>query len=160
MKDFFTSRFQTIKDYLATQDIPGTDWLDIFTWQYWIEPNLASNSRYAAFGIALVIAICAVLLTWRRQLKENHKQSPVYHFELQQIANLVTFIIVTTVSYLFFRTQQLAYGSSRVFILICVLTSLVWIILIFIHLKRVTARRRLSYLEKERFFRYLPKKRK
>jgi hypothetical protein len=160
MKEFFTSRFQTIEDFFSTQKFPTSDWKNIISWDYWTESGLPSSSAYTAVSLAGVVLCIALILFWRAHLKRAHKTAPVYEFEIQQLSSIVTFVVIMSLSYWFFRAQQVAFASSRLVLLATGLTVVVWLAVVIVHLKRNTPKMRTSYLEKERFFRYLPKKRK
>lgn len=160
MKEFFTNRFQTIKDYFVTQQFPTTVWKNVFSWEYWTESGLPSSSAYSAFSATVLVIGIIFLFFWRFRLTRAQKTTPVFDFEIQQIANVVTFVIIMSLSYAFFRSQQIAFASSRLVVLISLLVTVGWIVVILVHIRRVTPKMRASYLEKERFFRYLPKKRK
>ncbi len=159
MKEFFTSRFSTIQDFLATQDFPTRDWLNVFSWQYWTEDRIASFTPYYAFGFISLVIILLALETWRRQLKRLHKTTPIYGSPLVQISNLFYFLLLMVPIYWFFRVQQISYLSSRLVIGATFLIAVIWLGWIIVVLKRRLPLQRRSYLEKERFFRYLPGKR-
>lgn len=160
MKEFFTNRFQTIQDFFSTQQFPTNDWKNIVSWDYWTESGLPGSSAYTAFSLTAVALTVILLFIWRHFLKRAHKATPVYEFEIQQLASLITFVVIMTLSYWFFRSQQIAFASSRLVLLISILLVVGWLAVIVFHLKRNTPKMRTTYLEKERFFRYLPKKRK
>src|SRR5687768_4503016 len=107
MKEFFTSRFQTIAKFLKTQSIPTADWLNIFRWSFWQEPGLTSNSTYALFSVVVVALVIASLVIWRWRLNHFHQLTPVYGQPRNQLANLIAFLIIMTISYGFFRAQEI-----------------------------------------------------
>jgi ABC-type xylose transport system permease subunit len=160
MKEFFIGRFQTIEDFFKTQRLPVKDWVNLLSWEYWTESGLPSSSVYTAFSLGAVSLGVILLLLWRARLKRAHQDVPVYNFEIQQLSSVVAFVVVMSLSYWFFRAQQIAFASSRLVLLVAGLILAVWLVVITVHLKRNVPKMRTGYLEKERFFRYLPKKRK
>lgn len=156
MKDFFTSRFATIKDFLSTQQFPTHDWKNIFSGHYWTNGPLASTSPYYAFGVGLTILVLVALEVWRRQLKRLNAVTPIYTVPLNHISNLFYFIAVLLPAYWFFRAQQMSYLSSRLLLGSILIIAILWLAAILFYLWRRISRTRQSYLEQERFFRYLP----
>jgi hypothetical protein len=156
MTEFFTSRFATIQTFLSTQSFPTKDWLNIFSWSYWTEGQIGSFTPYYAFGFGLLFVLLLALEIWRRKLKKAHQAAPIYGTPLVQISNLFYFLLLMVPTYWFFRTQQISYLSSRLVLGFTVLIAIGWLLWIAIILKRRLPLQRRSYLEKERFFRYLP----
>ncbi len=156
MTELFTSRLATIQTFLATQDFPTRDWLKIFSWSYWTEGNISSFTPYYAFGFASLIVALIALEVWRRRLKKLHQATPIYGTPLVQISNLFYFLLLMVPTYWFFRVQQISYLSSRLVMGLTALIAIGWLIWIVVILKRRLPLQRRSYLEKERFFRYLP----
>lgn len=156
MTELFTSRFTTIKAFLSTQSFPTNDWINIFSWSYWTESQIGSFTPYYAFGFGLFLATLIALEVWRRRLKKSHQSTPIYGTPLVQISNLFYFLLLMVPSYWFFRVQQISYLSSRLVLGLTALIAITWLAWIVVILKRRLPLQRRSYLEKERFFRYLP----
>lgn len=156
--NFFTSRLSTLKDFFSTQKLPGADSKNLFSWDFWTESNLESGSPYYLFIAAFVILVCVALIWWRRQLKKENQEAPVYEGVINQLANIIAFIIIVGLSYIFFRSQQIAYVSSRLVILASIIIVVIWSGWVMFVIKRQLAAKRLQHLEKDRYFRYLPKK--
>ncbi len=156
MKEFFTSRFETIKLFLESQKIPTQDWKNIFSFDFWRYPA-STDSPYYLFSLVVGILTLLGLEAWRRRVKRLHKMTPVYSVALNHITNLFYFILIIGLGYVFFVSQGIAYLSSRLFLFSVIVVSLAWIAWILVHLRRTLPMRRRSYLERERFFRYLPK---
>ncbi|HUD20519.1 MAG TPA: hypothetical protein VMQ44_00405 [Candidatus Saccharimonadales bacterium] len=157
MKDFFSSRFSTITGYLSTQKVPAADVLNIFSWKYWTESNIPPTTIYSLATIIVTLIFLIILGFWRARLKKAQAHAPVYGFVTDQIASIMFFIVVVLVAYAFFRYQQISYLSSRLVILASIFVIVIWLGVIFYYLRFVIPPKRASYLEKERFFRYLPK---
>jgi len=157
MKEFFTSRFITLESFFETQQFPTTDWKNLFTADYWTSGPLASTSPYYLFGWILALIALVALEVWRRRLKKAQTVTPVYSWPLNQISNLFYYLLILLLGYWFFRTQQLAYLSSRLMLGAILLGGLIWLIWIWVYMKRRIPQLLQSHLERERFFRYLPK---
>lgn len=156
MPEFLTSRLTTIQTFLSTQSFPTRDWLRIFSWSYWIEGPLGSFTPYYAFGFVFWVLLLVALEVWRRRLKKLHHATPVYGTPLIQISNLFYFLLLMVPTYWFFRVQLISYLSSRLVLGLTILIAIGWFVWIIVILKRRLPLQRQSYLEKERFFRYLP----
>lgn len=156
--NFFSARFQTIADFFKFQQFPTDWWAGIFSWTYWTDSNLTANSPYFLFFLVVTLLIIGSLVSWQRHLKELQKKVPVYKPVINQIPSIITIIVVMAAFYWFFRAQQIALFSSRLTILITFLVVLGWVSYLIIYLRRTVPAKRAYYLEKERFFRYLPKK--
>lgn len=161
MKQFFLTRIETIRDLVSSQSLPTLDDLRrLFGWGFWSEPRIAPQSAFILPAIGLLILVVIVLWSWRLRLKRADKNLPVYAWPINQLANLIVFILVVSFSYWFFRYQGIAYLSSRLVILGALIFFLLWLGLIVGYFFRVIPTKRQLYLEKERFFRYLPKSKK
>jgi len=157
MSEFFTSRFQTISSYFSTQSFGFGDFGNFFSWDFWTERNLFPSSTYTLLVLIAVNLLIISLFVWRKNLKKKQRDIPVYDWPLNQLVNLIIFIIIMTLSYWFFRSQQLAYLSSRLVVLATLVVVIAWIAWIIYYIYRTARSKREAYLEKERFFRYLPK---
>lgn len=159
MTSFFTERFTTIANYFATQKIPtGAEWQSFFSWSFWTEGYLGPISQYGAVSLAAVIIFLAVIFTWRAILKKRQRVTPVYDLPESQLTNIIILVIIMTPLYAFFRNTEMAYLSSRMVVFFTFLLILFWLVWVVIYLKRIAPSKRKAYLEKERFFRYLPKR--
>jgi hypothetical protein len=157
MKEFFTSRFDTIKTFVASQELPSAAFFkDIFSVAYWTEGPLDSFSPHYLFGAIILLGALIGLETWRRKLKKRHQTVPVYAPAINQLGNIFFFVLILVPSYWFFRVQQLAFLSGRLLLGLIVLMALVWLTWVVIFLRSRTPRTHQAYLEQERFFRYLP----
>ncbi|MEX2012179.1 MAG: hypothetical protein WD544_00560 [Patescibacteria group bacterium] len=160
MKDFFTSRFQTITDYFSAQSFAIKNVGQYFSGDFWTESGLPAHSQYTALSLIIIAAVITGLIIWRRILKKRHAVTPVHSWSLNQLTNVIIFVVMVTLSYWFFRSQSLAYLSSRTVILLGIITVLLWIAWVIFRIIRTESSNRVAYLEKERFFRYLPKSKK
>ena len=160
MKEFFTSRFQTISDYFSTQSFSLQKIGSIFSWDFWTETNINPGSTYTAPLLIITALIIVGLVIWRRILKKRHGETPVYQWPINQLANIIALLAIMAPSYWFFRSQELSYLSSRLVVLITLLVTIGWLGWVVFHLVRQLPAKRVAYLEKERFFRYLPKSKK
>jgi glucan phosphoethanolaminetransferase (alkaline phosphatase superfamily) len=158
MSTFFTNRLATIEQWFSGQKLPGADTPRLFSWSFWIESNISPTSEYLAAALGLVVATIILLVAWRFALIRAHRRVPVYSSPIALLTNLIVFIIIITAAYTFFRSQELAYVSSRFIVLSTIVLSGAWLGWIAWQIKRTVPSARASYLEKERFFRYLPKK--
>lgn len=158
MPNFITNRFTTIQNYFSTQQLPGADLKRLYSWEFWVEAYIEPNSAYLAITLLLLGLALIGLLLWRSSLKKAHRRVPVYSTPISALTNLVFFVVIMTIGYLFFRYQSLAYASSRLVVLATTFVSLGWLGWIFWQIKRTVPSAEASYLERERFFRYLPKK--
>ncbi|QQG49608.1 MAG: hypothetical protein HZB70_02265 [Candidatus Berkelbacteria bacterium] len=156
MKEFFTSRFATIRDFLATQQFPTAEWKNVFTADFWTNDPLTSGSPYYTFGLVLTLLFLILLEVWRRRLKNLHVSTPIYEVAQNQLSNIFFFVAIMLPAYWFFRVQQLAYLSSRLLLGSIILVALVWLGWVVFHITRQLPAKRVAHLEKERFFRYLP----
>jgi len=158
MKEFFTSRLATISNFLATQRFTPSDLKNLFSWNYWTEANIPSTSPDYLPTVLVLIIFCAGMLFWRRQLKIRQQIAPVYDSSINQLANIVVFLVIVAISYLFFRSQAINYLSSRLVILTTLAVAIVWLGYVIYYQWRITPVMHREYLERERFFRYIPKK--
>jgi|SRR3989344_7616192 len=156
MKDYFTSRLATISNYLETQHFAWNDLKNIFSWSYWSEANLPAQTPYGLASLLVILVLLIGLIFWRRRLKIAQVAIPLYDSPINQLANIIAFIIIMAISYAFFRIQVIAYLSSRWVILASLAIVLVWIGWVIYHLVRALPPKRRDYLERERFFRYIP----
>lgn len=153
-----TGRLETIKDYLGTQKFPGRDWLNIFSWKFWSEPYLTDSSPYYLFMIFFVAILVALIIWWRSRVKIAQTVAPIYQGVLNALSNLIAFVLTMSVTYYFFRSQEIANLSSRLVVLMTILVSLCYVGYAIVMQFKILPAKRLQYLEKERYFRYLPKK--
>ena len=160
MIDFFSTRFQTIADYFSAQTFSFKNFSDLFNWDFWTESFIGPTSEYTAVVLLFILVTIIGLIFWRKLMKKRHLEAPLYEWEMNQVINIIIFIVIITFSYLFFRSQLLPYLSSRLVVLISLIVMTLWTIWIFIRLKKKVANERVAYLEKERFSRYIPKKKK
>lgn len=158
MSTFFTNRFTTIEQWFSGQKLPGADTQRLFSWSFWVESNISPTSEYLAATLGLVLVTVILLIAWRLALQRAHRRVPVYSTPIALLTNLIVFLIIITAAYTFFRSQELAYASSRFIVLSTIILSLAWLGWITWQIKQTVPSARASYLEKERFFRYLPKK--
>lgn len=157
MSNFFQERLSTISDFLATQRFPTDFWHNIFSWQYWTDSNLSTQPSYLLFGLVSIVVVLVALILWRQRIKAIHKRVPVYDVAINQLASLIIFIFLITLAYIFFRSQGLAYLSSRLVVLATALVIVIWVSWIIHFTSSIVPSKRRHYLERERFFRYLPK---
>jgi len=155
--NIISDRFQTIKDFLSSQHFVWQDLSLLLSWSYWTESFLPEHSPSFLAGCLFILAAIIVLIIWRVRLKRAHKLTPVYDVPINQLPSLILLIIIMTVSYIFFRVQAISYLSSRLVILITVIVCLGWLIYLIYFARRIAPSKRRYYLERERFFRYLPK---
>lgn len=159
MINFFSDRFTTLSNYFSTQQLPGVEvFKNYFSWSFWTEGYLFPISEYAMVSLAAVVLFLIILILWRRRLKKLQRTAPVYDLPVTQLTNIIILIIIMSPLYAFFRAQQVSYVSSRLVVLTTLLIIFAWLVWITIYLKRIVPVKRKVYLEKERFFRYLPKK--
>jgi len=156
--DFFTSRFTTIKNIFNSQDWPTTDLRNLFSWGYWTDSTPNPISAYYLSTVLLLGVIVVGLVGWRTIMKKRQGQTEAYQWPINQTSSLAIFIIAMTATYLFFRTQSIAYLSSQLVVLLSVLIGLVWLGLIAYHFWWLSPHKAAQQLEEERFFRYIPKK--
>ncbi|MDO8650068.1 MAG: hypothetical protein Q7K33_02035, partial [Candidatus Berkelbacteria bacterium] len=154
MKNFFSSRFATLGDYFSSQQFVWSDFKNLFHWSYWTEDGLQSQTPYSLSTLIVVVVLIIGFVFWRRRLKAAQLQVPIFEGSINQLANIIAFIIVMAISYSFFRSQQIAYLSSRLVVLGSLLVILVWTGWVAFYVFRVAPPKRREYLEKERFFRY------
>lgn len=157
MSNFFSSRFATLGNYFETQRFAWADLKNLFSWSYWSETGLSPQTSYGLVSFLLVIALIVGLVFWRRRLKVAQTIAPIYEAPINQLANIVAFIIIMTISYAFFRSQAITYLSSRLVILASLVVIAIWIGWVVFYSSRVAPAKRRDYLERERFFRYIPK---
>lgn len=161
MKQFFLARFETSRNFLASQAFPdGDDLRPLWRWDYWTQDRVAPQSEFILLTIGLLIFVVILLLVWRHRLKRAERSMPIFAWPINQLVNLIIFILVTGLGYWFFRYQGIAYLSSRLVILGALIFFLLWLGIIIGYFLRVVPTKRQLYLEKERFFRYLPKSKK
>lgn len=153
-----TNFFNSIKDYFSGQQFPTQGWLNFFSWRYWTEANVPAQSAYSLFFVLATVAVIVGLTLWRRRLQQAHQQVPVYADVCNHLLNLAIFIGIIAASYLFFRSQQLVFVSSRLVILVTLLVVIGWLASIIFQLRKRIPDQAARYLEKQRFFRYLPKR--
>ncbi len=156
-----TARLTTVKDFLATQHWPTLfDLKNLWRWSYWSERPVPTDSPYIFITAIVTGLIVAGLLIWWIQLRRLHQKYPVYALLLDQIPTLLIFIVVVSLVYAFCRAQDVQYLSSRLVVLAEFIVSLGWFGYLLFYTARVIPAKRQSHLEKERFFRYLPKSKK
>ena len=156
--NFFSSRFETIRSYFQTQHFVWADLRNVFSWDYWSESPLLPETPYFFVSWAAIIVVIIALIFWRRRLKAAQTVAPIYDGSINQLANIISFIIIMAVSYSFFRAQAIAYLSSRLVVLASVAIVFGWLGWVIFYLTRRAPAKRRAYLERERYFRYIPKK--
>jgi len=158
---FFTDRWITIVEFAKTQQLPKPrDLTSIFELGYWAEQPLSSSSPYYLVTGAIIFLGVAGLYYWRSRLQKAQQQIPVYEFALNQLSNILVFVVVISLSYWFFRSQEIDYLSSRLVIFFSLLIAIIWVAVVVFHLWRHLPSKKDRYLEQQRFFRYIPKKKK
>ena len=132
--------------FLQDQQFPSSlFWKSLFTSGYWSSNASANPPTYALF-------------VWGSVLTTMNKRAPIYRSLIVQIWSILIFLTMGVLIYNFSYQQGVPYFSSRLLILIIAVMSLVWAgILIYIQ-SRIIPVKKQAHLEKERFFRYLPKK--
>lgn len=154
----FSARFTTIKSFLATQHWPPlSDWKNLFSGSYWGAIFVPASSPYVLLTTIVVIIILAVLIVWYFWAKRMNNQLPIYGQLIAQLPILIIFTAVVSLLYAFFRAQEIQYFSSHLVLLISSLILIVWSGYLIYLLRRVIPAKKQAHLEKERFFRYLPK---
>ena len=147
----------TVSQYLSTLQFDLKDLKNIFRWDYWTEANLSPQTTYGLASLLFVIALIVGLILWRRRLKASQLVVPIYAGPINQVTNIIAFIIIMAFSYAFFRAQAIAYLSNRLVVLASLVIVLGWVGWVIFYLSRITPAKRREYLERERFFRYIPK---
>lgn len=160
MINFFTTRFQTITDYFSTQSLSFEKFTNLFSWDFWTESFIGPTSEYTVLVLLFVALVIVGLFVWKKALKKRQLEAPVYDWEINQIINIIIFVIIMTFSYIFFRSQELPYLSSRSIVLISFVVTGLWAVWIIARINKKIRNERVAYLEKERFSRYIPKKKK
>lgn len=158
MKSFFSSRFATIDQYFSTQHFIIGELKNVFSWSYWTEAGLPSQTPYSLASLLFVAVLIVGLVLWRRRIKAAQTNVPIFETPINQLANIISFIVIMTFSYGFFRAQAIAYLSSRLVVLASLIVIIVWLGWVVFYMLRVAPAKSRDYLERERFFRYIPKK--
>ena len=161
MKIFFSDFFNNVHVFFQTQSFPTRDeWLNLFSWSYWSNPQPPSDSNLYIFVGVLVALVVAGLITWTVILRRRNKKTSIYEGLISHLVNLITLIVLIYFAYLFFRLQEIAYLSSQLVILGTIIVVFLWSLLILKILIWEIPQKKRTYLEKERFLRYLPNSRK
>ncbi len=158
--NFFSARFTTIKDFLATQHWPtGFELKNLLHWSYYnqIPPN---QSPFVLLTTVIIVLITAAIFGWWLRTRQLQKQSPVYDLLLDQLPTLLIFIVVVSIFYAFCWAQSIQYLSSPLVLLAAFILVLGWAGFLIFYTWRILPAKLQAHLEKERFFRYLPKKKK
>lgn len=150
---------ENIKTWFGTQHLPNKEQLqDMTTWKFWRPTGLPAESQSYALIIGLAALAVVLLIIWAVALSRRDKTIPIYKPIINEVINLIVFIVFTGGAALFFRTQQIQYLSGRLMTLVIFLFSLGWLIRLAWLMRRVYPEKAKEHLEKERFLRYLPKK--
>lgn len=157
---FFSARLNTIKDFLATQHWPTAAQLkNLVSWSYYTQTPVAESSLLLLTTIIIVLAAAAIFGWWWR-VRQLQKVTPIYGTLLDQLPTLLIFIVVASLFYGFCWSQSVQYLSSYWVLLVTFLITFGWAAYLAIYSFRVLPAKKRQQLEKERFFRYLPKKKK
>jgi hypothetical protein len=157
--NFLSARFATIKDFLATQHWPtGAQLKNLGDWNYYTQNPVPAESPFLLLAAVIILLTVAGLLIWWWQARQKEKTTPVYGLLLDQLPTLVIFVVAGSIFYAFCWAQSVQYLSSRLFLLAAGLVTLGWVIYLAVYARRVLPGQLQKHLERERFFRYLPKK--
>jgi len=161
MNNFFVTFYNRITDFLKTQSFPSaTEWKNLVSWEYWSNSYPPATSEFYLFvGFAIYFSIIA-LIVWVIILKRKNKVIPVYEGLISHLINIIVMMAIIFPAYYFFRIQQIAYLSSQLVMLGTIFVIVVWFAWIFKIIYLEIPQKRRVHLEKQRFFRYLPKSRK
>ena len=157
MRAELVSRLTVLRDFILSQHFTPIDLKNLFSWSYWTEAYPDPSSPEYVPTIVFLAVVVAGLMIWRSRLKKAEAIAPVGQRAINQLANVIAFIIIVAASYLFFRTQTINYLSSRLVILTAIVIVVLWLGWIIVYQQRVVPAKRRQYLERERFFRYIPK---
>jgi hypothetical protein len=119
---------------------------------------MANPATYSVFFILCYAIPAYCLFVWASVLAKANKLIPIYHMIIVQIWSVLIFLTAGVLLYNFSYQQGVAYFSNRILILIIIVFTVLWIGLIIFFQKRLIPKQRQAHLEKEHFFRYLPKK--
>ncbi len=156
-----SSRLTTVKDFLATQHRPTLAQLkNLVSWNYYTQNPVPSESPLILLTAIIIIVIVAVIIGWWLRVRQLQKTAPIYNTLLDQLPTLLIFIVAVSIFYAFCWAQSVQYLSSRLVLLSAGLITLGWIFYLVIYCFRVLPVKKRDHLEKERFFRYLPKKKR
>lgn len=161
MTNAISSRFTTIKDFLATQHWPtATDWRQLVSADYWNSSVVSNGSPFFLLTAVVIGLVVIGLIIWLLRLRQLQKSLPIYEKPINQLPTLIIFVAVVSLLYAFFLAQGLQYLSSRLVMLGLFLVTLGWGGFLVVYTLKIIPVKKREYLEKERFFRYLPKKKK
>ena len=156
LKDFYLSRIATLVYFWQTQNFALSDLKNLFTWGYWTETGLDPFSADYIFAITGLVIFLVLLVIWRAKVKKQELIAPVHQAAINQISNVIVFVIVIAVSYIFFRTESISYLSSRLVLLVAGVVVAGWLGWTGYYQTRIAPVKAREYLERERFFRYIP----
>lgn len=149
----------TLQAFFHSQVFPPlVFWKVITTWDYWTNPAIINPPRYQLFFILCYIIVIYGLFLWQFILKRNPEKSEINQPIISNIWGIVLFITVLEIVYNFSYAEGIVYFSSRLMILAMAIIVICWIGALIYVLLRVLPKKYQSKLEKERFVKYLPKK--
>lgn len=146
-----------LSNFFEGQNFPTADWANLLKWSYWTESFIGPTSPYTLFAIGLVFAYALLVILLGIKLNRLNSKTPIYGWIRSHLYNSLLFVVVSSTFYWFFRSLEIAYLSSRISMLVIILTLVAWLLYVLIVARRRLSRERSRYLERERFFRYLPK---
>ncbi len=156
---FLTDRFNTITNSFQGQLLPnGVFWRSLFSWDFWMGNSIVDFSAYSLFIIIIFVIFIVGMLVWRWRLIRLNKINNFYDSPIYQVTFLTIFFFVTVLIYAFCSLQALPTISSPFVLMGILLVTIIWLMAIIVYTLRVIPQKRRAQLEKERFLRYIPKK--
>ncbi|MEK7548650.1 MAG: hypothetical protein AAB499_01995 [Patescibacteria group bacterium] len=145
-----------MSDFFRNQSWPRINLAKLLDGDFWLRPVNLIAAEYFLFYFFAVLIIIVALAVMLSTVKRRHRQVPVYGRVINHLANQIVFVAVVALSYWFFLVQGINYLSSWLVALAGLMILAVWLVYLGYLWRRRLPKERELYLEKEKFFRYLP----
>lgn len=143
-------------DFFSNQNWPRFNLSKLTDGDFWLEPVNLVSGQFLLFYLLVVLIITAPSVAALIIAKRRHRQSSIYGRVINHLSNQIVFAVMVGLSYWFFLVQGISYLSSWLVAGVGLLIFIGWLIYLGYLWRRRLPQERELYLEKEKFFRYLP----
>ena len=123
---------------------------------FWASPSYNAKILLILTSVS-VLMIAVGILIWLLLKNKSQKLPPYQEFK-NKFASLFISCGIIGLILAFFNWQLIPYLSSRILILILIIIFIIWLISIFIYIKRRFSWELVKFQQDERYKKYLPRK--
>lgn len=125
---------------------------NLFTWKYWLTVNPGQMTQLGLMVLAVIVAVFLIASVILFFLK---KKSSLYRGIFKQLYNLTVSNFVIGLFVLFFNYENIPFFAARFWIILWLISVLVWLYFILRKLKEIPLKKKALEIEREKK-KYLP----